>query len=213
MTRDDSGGPLRVALTGGIATGKSHCLGRFAALGVPVIDADVLAREAVRRGTPGLAAVTARFGPSVLQADGDLNRQALAQVVFANDAARAALEAIIHPAVYTAIDRWFATTASRQPLAIADVPLLYETARAPEFDRVIVATCPPDEQRRRLIARGLTLVEANRRMDSQLPTSEKTSRADYVIDTTGTIARTNRRVIEIWEKLRAEAATPGPSRR
>src|SRR5688500_15937611 len=98
---------LRAALTGGIATGKSHCLARFAALGVPIIDADLLAREAVAPGTQGLAAVAGRFGAAVLNADGTLDRAALAAIVFADRAARAALEAIIHPEVRRRIREWF----------------------------------------------------------------------------------------------------------
>ena len=111
--------PLRVALTGGIATGKSYCLTRFAEAGAPTIDADALARQAVAPGTSGFAAVVARFGEAVVAADGGLNREALGRIVFADAAARRALEAIIHPAVYAAIERWFdglaGPGAARQP--------------------------------------------------------------------------------------------------
>src|SRR5687768_9715019 len=97
---------LLAALTGGIATGKSYCLARFAALGVPVIDADQLAREAVAPGTRGLASVAERFGPAILLPDGTLDRPALAQIVFADRRARADLEAIVHPDVYRRIREW-----------------------------------------------------------------------------------------------------------
>ena len=130
---------LRVALTGGIATGKSYCLERFARLGAPVIDADVLAREAVAPGTPALEAVAARFGFSVLTPEGALNRSALARIVFSDARARAALEAIVHPEVYRRIREWFANLPPGTILGIADIPLLYETGQEHEFDRVIVA--------------------------------------------------------------------------
>ncbi|MBA3885371.1 MAG: dephospho-CoA kinase, partial [Acidobacteria bacterium] len=116
---------LRVALTGGIGTGKSYCLARFAELGVPVVDADLLAREAVAAGSPGLAEVVARFGPDMLLPDGTLDRQALGRVVFADAGARAQLEAIIHPEVYRRIRVWAATVPPGTPVAMADVPLLF----------------------------------------------------------------------------------------
>src|SRR3954452_20492175 len=144
---------LRVALTGGIATGKSYCLGRFAAHGVPTIDADVLAREAVAPGSAGLRAVADRFGAAVLSPDGGLDRPALGRIVFRDARARAALEAIIHPEVYRRIRAWFATVPTATRLAIADIPLLFETGQEHEFDEVIVTACEPEEQLRRMIAR------------------------------------------------------------
>jgi dephospho-CoA kinase len=191
----------RVALTGGIATGKSTCLGRFAALGVPVIDSDVLAREAVAPGTPGLAAVAARFGPAVLATDGSLDRGRLAEIVFADPRARIDLEAIVHPFVFDRIVEWF----DRQPrtgFAIADVPLLYEAGHAGDFDVVIVAACSPDEQLARVIARdGLSEADARRRIASQWPIERKRALADYVVDTSGSVEETVRRVDEIVRAL------------
>jgi dephospho-CoA kinase len=199
----------RVALTGGIATGKSHCLARFEALGVPVIDADVIARGLVAPGTPGLAAVVARFGPGIVRPGGDLDRDALASLVFADPAARRDLEDILHPAVYRAIDDWFESVAGRTGsggarLAMADIPLLYETGRDAEFDKVVVVACSREEQLERLGARGLSPEGARVRIASQLPIEEKTRRADYVIDTSSTPALTDRQVVEVWERLRAE---------
>src|SRR6185503_12371325 len=100
---------LRVALTGGIATGKSYCLARFASFGVPVIDADQLARDAVAPGSRALDEVTARFGPAILRSDGSLDRASLGRIVFNDRAARADLEAIVHPEVYRRISEWLAT--------------------------------------------------------------------------------------------------------
>lgn len=197
--------PLRVALTGGIATGKSHCLARFAALGAAVIDADQLARVVVQPGTPGLAAVIARFGPSIARADGSLDRDALGRLVFADAAARLDLEAIIHPAVYQAIEAWFEGRLPESSLAIADIPLLFETRHEGDFDHVIVAACTPAQQLERLRARGLSDADARQRLASQLPIEEKARRADHVIDTSGSIADTDRQVIEVWEALQRAA--------
>src|SRR4029453_7090658 len=133
----------RAALTGGIATGKSYCLSRFAALGAAVIDADLLARDAVSAGSPGLARVVERFGPGVLHGDGDLDRSALARIVFADRVARADLEAIVHPEVYRRVSEWFADLPAGTALAIADIPLLFETGHQHDYDVVIVCACRP----------------------------------------------------------------------
>lgn len=197
--------PLHVALTGSIATGKSHCLARFADLGAPTIDADVLAREAVAPGTPGFEAVVDRFGSAVLRRDGGLDREALGRLVFADPEARRDLAAIIHPAVYIAIRRWFeslAPSSGSVAAAIADIPLVYETQHEGDFDRIIVATCPPEQQLERLMKRGgLTDEDARRRIDSQMAVSDKAARADYVIDTSGSFAETNRQVVDVWARL------------
>jgi len=134
---------LRVALTGGIATGKSYVRTRLAEHGIPTLDADVLAREAVAAGSSGLAAVAARFGTGVLLPDGSLDRRALGAVVFADAQARADLEAIIHPRVRDATTTWLdRLAAAGESLAVVDIPLLYETGRDHDFDRVIVTSCP-----------------------------------------------------------------------
>jgi dephospho-CoA kinase len=196
---------LRVALTGGIATGKSFCLSRFGALGVPVIDADVLARTAVARGSPALAAVAARFGASVLLPGGSLDRAALGRIVFSDRAARADLEAIVHPEVYRRISEWFVTLPATTRLAIADIPLLFETGHEHDFDRVIVCACDPAEQLRRVMVRdGLTEREARARLDAQWPIEEKVRRADHVINTDTTVADTESQVRTLAERLKAE---------
>jgi len=196
---------LRAALTGGIATGKSYCLAEFAAAGVPTIDADRLARDVVAPGTPGHAAVVDRFGRAVVAADGTLDRPALARIVFADDHARRDLEAIIHPAVYRAIDRWFAELGDRgEPLGLADIPLLYETGREVDFDIVIVASCPPEMQVERVMTRnGLSEEEARQRLAAQMPIGEKADRADYVIDTSGGFDETSAQVKHVLQSLRA----------
>jgi dephospho-CoA kinase len=196
---------LRVGLTGGIATGKTFCLGRFAALGVPVIDADLLAREALADGSPGLALVAARFGRSVIERDGSLDRAALAAIVFADRTARADLESIVHPEVYRRISEWFANQPAGTGVAMADIPLLFETGHEHDFDRVIVCACEPFEQLRRLIERdGLSEEAARARLAAQWPISEKAARADYVIRTDNGFAETDEQVRETWERLNVE---------
>jgi dephospho-CoA kinase len=194
---------VRAALTGGIATGKSHVLRGLAARGVPTIDADRLAHEALAPESPGAAAVVERFGPGILDADGRIDRRALGALVFGDSQARRALEAIVHPAVYDAIVRWFAGLPSDAAVAVADIPLLYETGHEGDADVVIVAACPPDEQLRRVMSRDhLTEAEARARLAAQWPIDDKVRRADHVIWTTGTFAETERRIEDVIEKLR-----------
>jgi dephospho-CoA kinase len=193
---------LRVALTGGIATGKSYCLAQFASMGVPVVDADTLARDAVAPGSAGLAAIADRFGTPVFRPDGSLDRGALGRIVFTDRAARADLEAIVHPEVYRRIGDWFVTLPPATRVAIADIPLLFETGHHHDFDRVIVAACEPAVQLRRLKARDrLTDAEARARLAAQWPVGEKVARADYVIRTDGTLADTDARIRVVYDAL------------
>jgi dephospho-CoA kinase len=191
-------------LTGGIATGKSYCVARFASLGAPVIDADVLARGAVAPGTPGLRAIADRFGAGILHPDGTLDRSALARIIFSDAVARADLESIVHPDVYRRIREWSVNLPPHTRLAIADIPLLFETGHDHDFDKVIVCACEPEEQVRRLVARdGLTGTEALARLAAQWPIEEKAARADYVIRTDGTRADTDAQVKAVFDRLTA----------
>jgi dephospho-CoA kinase len=201
----DSTSVRRVALTGGIATGKSYVRARFETLGVSTIDADRLAREAVAPGTAGLAEVVAHFGREMLQTDGSLNRKRLAEIVFADSEARRALEAIVHPAVQRATDRWFAALdVEKAPYAIADIPLLYEVGRDRDFDAIVVVACDQDTQHRRLVARdGMSDAEARQRISAQLPIEQKVSCANYVIFTDGRFEETDRQVMNVFERLRS----------
>ena len=196
---------LRVGLTGGIATGKSYCLARFAALGVPIVDADLLARDAVAPGSRALADVATRFGASILLPDGSLDRAALGRIVFTDRAARTDLEAIVHPEVYRRIGEWFAARPPATRLAIADIPLLFETGHDHDFERVIVAACDPQQQLRRLMQRdSLSEAEARARLNAQWPIEEKVARADYVIRTDGSVADTDSQVRTVYEMLIAD---------
>ena len=192
----------RVALTGGIATGKSHVRAEFERLGVPTIDADKLARDAVADGSPGLEAVINRFGRGVLDATGALDRRKLGAIAFGDQAARHDLERIIHPLVRARTDEWFAGLAPSVLFAIADIPLLYETGRERDFDEVIVTVCEPETQLRRVMHRdSVTEAEARQRLAAQLPTAEKARRADHVISTEGSVEETNQQVRRVYDLL------------
>jgi dephospho-CoA kinase len=200
---------LKVALTGGIATGKSTVRERFESLGVPTIDADSLARDALLPSSPTVQLVVQRFGTSILAPDGTVDRKALGAIVFGDDQARSDLEALIHPAVYTAIGAWFEGLAAKKapPVGIADIPLLYETDEAGAFDRVIVTTCDEPLQVARIMRRGLTEHEARQRIAAQMPIEEKVRRADYVIDTNGSMESTHRQVADVLRQLQLMASS------
>ena len=196
----------RVALTGGIATGKSHVRARFESLGVPTIDSDTLARNAVAPGSAGLSAVVQRFGEDICEPDGTLNRKKLGTIVFTDEAARRDLEHIIHPYVRHATEAWFASLDSLVPFAVADIPLLFEAGREGEFDVVVVTACEPATQLRRLMSRDhLTQAEAAQRIAAQWPLDRKIARADYVIRTDETVDDTNRQVDAVASQLSSTA--------
>ena len=195
----------RIGLTGGIATGKSYVAGKIKEAGVPIVDADVLAREVVAPGTPGLAAVRKRFGPDAVRRDGTMDRVRIAQIVFKDKRARLDLEAIIHPAVQRAIDDFFAQLPKRTPFAVADVPLLFETKREGQFQEVVVVACPRDIQLMRLMERSkLSKEDAERRLSAQLPIDQKVKKATHVIRTEGTFEETDAQVAGLIKKLSAK---------
>jgi dephospho-CoA kinase len=194
----------RIALTGGIATGKSYVLSRLRDAGVPVIDADVLAREAVARDSEGLDAVVTRFGTDILTPEGFLDRARLGNIVFQDKAARRDLEGIVHPFVRARIDAFFRGLPEDVPFAVADIPLLYETGRQRQFDKVIVVACAKDTQVERIMARdGLEREEAERRLAAQLPIAAKVALADYVIRTDGSKTETDAEVARLVSELEA----------
>ena len=176
-----------VGLTGGIASGKTTFAGALRARGVPVVDADALARAAVAPGTPALAEIARLFGAGVLAPDGSLDRKKLGAVVFADAAARKRLEAVTHPAVRAAMAEETARLASAgHPLAFYDTPLLYEVGLDRILDCVVVVWAPRDLQRARLQGRdGLGADEAEARLAAQLPIDEKAARADFVVENAG----------------------------
>ncbi len=194
----------KIALTGGIATGKSYVANRLRESGVLLVDADVLAREVVASGTPGLAAVRQRFGPDAVRRDGTMDRVRIGQIVFKDKRARQDLEAIIHPAVQRAIDQFFASLPKRTPFAVADIPLLFETGREGQFTSVVVVACPrPMQLERMMIRNKLSKEDAERRLAAQLPIDQKVARATYVIRTDGSFDETDAQVKALIEALRA----------
>ena len=197
---------LKIALTGGIATGKSYVLDQFRRRGVPCLDADELAHGVTAAGTEATAAIAARFGAGILAADGSVDRGELGPMVFADASARRELEAIVHPAVFRAIAaglRGFELMGDGA-FAVVDVPLLYETGAEKTFDKVIVTACAPETQLARLVARGLTEDAARQRLAAQWPTERKTSRADFVIKTGGSVAGTDEQVARVMETLKSK---------
>ena len=198
---------FRIALTGGIATGKSHVRGRFEALGIDTIDADRLVHEALGPGTQATISIAHRFGSGVIAVDGSVDRRRLGEQVFADDEARRDLEKLLHPAVYAAITEWFEALArAGKALGIADIPLLYETGHEGDVNAVIVVACGPEEQVRRVMARdGLSLEAARQRVAAQMAIEDKVKRADFVIWTTGTLEETDRQVEELAKTLKERA--------
>ena len=175
---------------------------------MPTIDADQLAREVIAPGSEGLWAIVRRFGQAILELDGNVKRDILGSIVFGDADARRDLEAIIHPRVYIAIEQWFATLDA--PAGVADIPLLYETGRAADFDIVIVAACTPEQQMERLMSRnGLSHDAARARIAAQLPLADKIARADYVIDTSGSLDDTDTNTLRVWNAIsRADDSSP-----
>lgn len=192
---------VRVALTGGVASGKSTVAAILEELGAVVIDSDQLAREVVQRGTPGLAAVVDAFGPGVLTDDGRLDRPALGAVVFADEAARRRLEGIVHPLVRAlAAEREAAAPAGS--LVVHDIPLLVETGQAESFDAVLVVDAPVETQVDRMVReRSWTPEDARARVAAQASREQRRAVATYVLDNTGTRDDLRARVTEVVDRL------------
>ena len=172
--------PLRIALTGGIASGKSTVAEAFAALGVPVIDSDALAREIVAPGTPCLTDIVARFGTVIVQADGTLDRRRLRSIVFQDATARRDLEALTHPRIRALMAERARTAGG--PYQIHMIPLLIEGGRARDFDRVLVVDCPESLQLERLMRRdGIDAEAARAMLAAQAPRAARLALADDVI--------------------------------
>lgn len=196
---------VRVGLTGGIASGKSSVSAILAELGAVVIDADLIAREVVARGTPGLDAVVAEFGPEVLTPDGDLDRPAMGALVFGDPDARKRLEAIIHPLVH-ARSAELEASAGDSAVVVHDIPLLAEVGRAGSFDEVIVVDAPTDVQVSRMVEdRGWTREDAESRIAAQATRQDRLAIATHVIHNTGTLSDLRARVEEIHAGLAARA--------
>lgn len=199
-------------LTGGIASGKSAVARRLRARGVPVVDADVLAREVVAKGTEGLAAVVAAFGEGVLAEDGALDRKKLAAVVFEDPTRRRDLERILHPRISAlGMERAAALAAAGEPLACYEAALLVENGLADAFRPLVVVAAPEDVQVARACARDAAEeAEVRARIRAQMPLAEKVAVADHVVHNIGSLAdleaETDRILAAICAKLGVDTA-------
>lgn len=199
-----------VGLTGNIASGKSSVARLLASRGVPVIDADALAREAVAPSTAGLSAIVARWGTRMLNADGSLNRGALRAVVFRDATERAALEAIVHPAVGARRNERLADLeAGGATIVVCDIPLLFETGLEAACDLVILVDAPEPVRLARLMRdRQLAEGDALAMIAAQMPTEQKRPKADYVIENVGTPDELAVRVDEVWSTIESGLRIP-----
>ncbi len=194
---------ILVGLTGGIGAGKSTVSARLAELGARVVDADAITRELQAPGTEVFAAVVERFGPGVVGADGALDRQALADIVFNDADELAALNGIVHPAVGLEIARRLEEAAATDDVVVLDVPLLVESGRD-DMAAVIVVDLPEDEAVRRLVAhRGFSEADARARIARQASREERRARADLVLDNSGTVEDLRAAVDDAWPWIRS----------
>jgi dephospho-CoA kinase len=200
---------LRIGLTGGIASGKSTVAQRFVELGIPVIDADESSRTVVASGQPGLAQLTKRFGEGILTADGELDRRALRNLVFADPQLRRDLEAILHPLIR--VDMEHRASAAAGPYLVMAIPLLVESGSQGQVDRILVVDVDEDVQLRRVMARDSTTLEQARAiLAAQAPRAARLKAADDVIVNSGTISDLRRAVDALHERYLGLAATTRP---
>lgn len=200
---------LKIGLTGGIGCGKSTAVKRFRDLGIPIVDADIVAREVVQAGKPALQAIAQLFGDAALLADGSLNRAWLRQTVFNDTARLQQLEAILHPRIREAIVRdMTAAMAAGSPYVVVDVPLLFEKHYDTLFDRVLVIDCLPAQQHERVSQRdGSTIELVESIMQRQIPRDERLFRADDIIENVGSLADFNNKVDTLHHKYAGNTAT------
>jgi dephospho-CoA kinase len=204
---------LRVGLTGGVACGKSTVGRMLAARGAHMLQADTLAHRLYQPGEPIYSAVVQRFGREILNCNGEIDRKRLANAAFPGRIAE--LNAIVHPAVLDAQNRWMSECEGSDPtgIAVVEAALILEAGAAGDFDKLIVVTCDFEQKVERYARRAkCSLEEARsevlRRSSAQLPDSEKAARADFVIDNSGTLEATTRQAAALWGKLHSLAAAP-----
>lgn len=197
--------PFRVALTGGIASGKTTVANLFAELGVPLIDTDVIARQVVEPGQPALAEVVATFGPDVLDADGGLDRRRMRERIFSDPTAKQRLEAILHPAIRAELERQ--SRAAVGPYQVLVIPLLAEGKRRDHVDRVLLVDVPEELQIQRLMMRdGVTHEQAAASLNAQATRAERLTIADDVVRNTGRVDDLREEVAKLHAKYLALAA-------
>ena len=199
---------LTIGLTGGIGSGKSTVSALLAERGAVVVDADRIAREVLEPGTPGLASVVTEFGPTVLAADGSLDRAALAAIVFSDDDARRRLDGLVHPLVRRRSAELVAA-APPDAVVVNDVPLLVETGQAGSYDLVLVVEADAGTRVARLVGRGLTEADARARIAAQASDEQRRAVADVVLDNSGTRDQLAAQVDRVWAERIAPRITGG----
>lgn len=193
---------FRVGLTGGIASGKSAVSSIFSSLGAMVVDHDLLARQAVEVGSPGLAAIVAEFGPEILNDDSSLNRAKLGSIVFSDPQKLAALNTIVHPEVFRLGREADERARSLGVIVVHDIPLLAETTQEHDFDAVVVVEAPMEVRISRMVAhRGMAVQDAQARIDAQASDAQRRAIADYVVDNSGSTEDLHKRVSQVWQEL------------
>ena len=207
---------LRVGLTGGIATGKTTAGQMFVDLGCHVIDSDQITHRLFDPGQDVHSAVVQAFGPAIVAADGAIDRKILGAIVFRDPDARATLNSLVHPAIIRRQQEFLSEAAQKDPggIGIVSAALMVEIGTYKNYDKVVVVSCPPDEQRKRLkIRTDLPDGQIEARIRAQMPMEEKVKYGDYVIDTSRDLANTCRQVEEINSRLREFAANTSGTRR
>ena len=196
---------LRVGLTGGIGSGKSTVSARLSEHGAVVIDADLLAREVVAAGTPGLAEIVVAFGPDMVDDNGELDRAAMGRRIFGDDEARGRLEQIIHPRVRARAAE-IEAAAGADAIVVHDIPLLVETGQAGSFDVVLVVDAPPEMQVQRLVEqRGMSEDEARSRIAAQAGREQRLAAADHVLSNDGSLEQLQVAADQVWDDLSTRA--------
>ena len=196
---------LKVALTGGIGSGKSEIGAIFAQLGAIVIDSDQLSREVIERGTPGFDEVVASFGDEILK-DGNINRVKLGEIVFAQPKNRALLESIIHPKVRAAFNE-IAASLDKDAVLINEIPLLVETNSKRAFDKIIAINAPLEARKQRLRAKGLLDSEIEKRIAAQATDASRSAIADYVIENSSSLESLHGQIENIYKELKINASS------
>ena len=204
-----------IGLTGNIASGKTAVAEKLASRGAVIIDADVLAREAVSRGSPALDAIVAKWGSDVLDSHGNLDRASLRHRVFADQSDLDALNEIVHPEVARLRQRDVAAARKRgEKLVVCVIPLLFEKHRADEFDAIVLVDAPRSVRLERIVRdRGIDEAEAMKMIASQMPADLKRARADYVIENAGSRADLESEVDRVWEEIAGDHVASGSGAR
>ena len=204
---------LKVGLTGGIASGKTTVAAMLRARGCHILEADRIAHRLMEPGSHAYEEIVEAFGKGILRTDGSIDRQRLGAIVFADAARRVQLERIVHPLVIVQLDSELARRANEGPtsIVIVEAALLVEARYHTLLDKLVVTWCRPEQQVERLLAKGLTRMQAEQRIAAQLPAEEKRRLADYVIDCLGSLAETERQVEEVFQSLRRDAAGSAPA--